>query len=181
MLRIPVNPAQLLHMHRGDAFHSDMLRIQPAVNSLHAVCRTYKNALLILTLPVRDCALACAGNLAKRRRTEGEATAELAARNEKRTAKEAALAAQREAAAGGGAFRLKAVQPWADKEGKQEELTEEQKEYLAKVEADKKEKEAAKEKTESVRPFHNSLVKITCSLESFISVACTRPLLAIVL
>ena len=93
----------------------------------------------------------CAGKASKRRRTEAEVIAERAAREEKRAAKEAALTAQREAAAGGGAFRLKAVQPWADKESKQEELTEEQKEYLAKVEAEKKAKEAAKEKTESVR------------------------------
>lgn len=93
----------------------------------------------------------CAGNATKRRRTEAEVTAERAARDEKRSAKEAALAAQREAAAGGGAFRLKAVQPWADKESKAEELTEEQKEYLAKVEAEKKAKEAEKEKTEAVQ------------------------------
>jgi pre-mRNA-processing factor 17 len=90
------------------------------------------------------------GHVAKRRRTEAEVEAERKARQEKKAAKEAALASQREAAANGGAFRLKAVQPWADKEGKQEELTEEQKEYLAKVEAEKKAKEAEKEKTEGV-------------------------------
>jgi hypothetical protein len=93
----------------------------------------------------------CAGHAVKRRRTESEVEAERSAREEKKAAKEAALAAQRAAAANGGAFRLKAVQPWADKEGKLEELTEEQKEYLAKVEAEKKAKEAEKLKTEAVR------------------------------
>lgn len=94
------------------------------------------------------------GIAAKRKRTEAEVSAERAAREEKRAAKEALLESQRAAAASGGAFRLKAVQPWADKEVRQEELTEEQKEYLAKVEAEKKAKEAEKQETEGVRFLH---------------------------
>lgn len=54
--------------------------------------------------------------------------------------------ARREAAAvldSGGAWRLRAAQPWADKEVKAADLTEEQREYLAKVAAEKAENEAA--------------------------------------
>lgn len=94
------------------------------------------------------------GSGAKRTRTDEEAAAERAAREAKKQQRaqareEAAAAAQR-----GGAWRLTAVQPWAGKEAAPAELTEEQKEYIAKLEAEKEAKEGSKKKADTVRPPH---------------------------
>lgn len=43
------------------------------------------------------------------------------------------------------------MQPWAGKEAAPAELTEEQKEYIAKLEAEKEAKEGSKKKTDAVR------------------------------
>ena len=77
---------------------------------------------------------------AKRQRTE----AERAAKAEKRAA--AATAVEE-----GGTWRLRAAQPWADKTAKAPELNDEQREYLAKITAEKAEKEAANAKETPVR------------------------------
>ena len=52
---------------------------------------------------------------------------------------------------GGGVWRLRAVQPWADKAVKPAQLTEEQAAHLAEVAKEKAEKEASQQQDKPVR------------------------------
>ena len=74
-------------------------------------------------------------------------TSERQAKRQRSDADKAAKAAKRAAAASvpvleGAAWRLKAAQPWADKEAKAPELNEEQTAYLERIAAEKAAKEA---------------------------------------
>eukprot|EP00892_Ulva_mutabilis_P000878 jgi/Ulvmu1/10791/UM069_0025.1 len=86
---------------------------------------------------------------AKRARSDEEAAAERAAREAKKQQRAEAREAAAAAAQRGGAWRLTAVQPWAGKEVAPAELTEEQKEYIAKMAAEKEAREGAKKKTDA--------------------------------
>ncbi|KAI8473364.1 MAG: WD40-repeat-containing domain protein [Monoraphidium minutum] len=76
------------------------------------------------------------GNVAKRRKTTTE--------KKEAAARKAALAAEAAGAPPDAAYEILVKQPWAEKEVKAVELTEEQKEYMAKFNAEKEEKAAAK-------------------------------------
>ena len=94
-----------------------------------------------------DGATAAAETKGKRQRSEEERAAKAAKRAAAASAAQQSVTEQD----AGGVWRLKTVQPWADKESKAPELNDEQKAYLAKVAADKAAKEAAKSKETPVR------------------------------
>lgn len=87
----------------------------------------------------------------KRVRSDEESAAARAVREAKKQQRAHEREAAAAAAAAGGAWRLTTVQPWAGKEAAPTELTEEQKEYIAKLEAEKEAKAGSKKKADAVR------------------------------